>query len=60
MYIMEYDKDFIFKKLKPREVNRRERRGSLIVLPKKKEEEKVIIGEPIKIELEVIDLGKIE
>jgi hypothetical protein len=58
---MEYDKDFIFKKLKPREENRRERRGSMNTLPTKKEkEEKIVIGEPIKIELEVIDLGIVE
>lgn len=56
---MEYDKDFIFKKLKPREANRRPRSNTLIVSPVKKEE-KVIIGEPIKIELEVIDLGNVE
>lgn len=59
MYIMEYDKDFIFKKLKPREENRRQRRGSITTLPVKKEE-KIVIGEPIKIELKVIDLGIVE
>lgn len=59
LYIMEYDKDFIFKKLKPREENRRQRRGSMITLPVKKEE-KIVIGEPIKIELKVIDLGIVE
>jgi hypothetical protein len=56
---MEYDKDFIFKKLKPREENRRQRRGSMITLPVKKEE-KIVIGEPIKIELKVVDLGIVE
>jgi hypothetical protein len=56
---MEYDKDFIFKKLKPREENRRQRRGSITTLPVKKEE-KIVIGEPIKIELKVIDLGIVE
>jgi len=59
VYIMEYDKDFIFKKLKPREENRRQRRGSMITLPVKKEE-KIVIGEPIKIELKVVDLGIVE
>jgi len=41
----EYDKEFIFKKLKKREANK----------PKK-----IIIGEPIKIDLEVINLGVVE
>jgi hypothetical protein len=56
---MEYDKEFIFKKLKPRGENRRKRRNSMITLPEKKEEN-IVIGEPIKIELEVIDLGIVE
>lgn len=61
---MEYDQDFIFKKLKKRVEN--QRRTTYKVPPPScvvryiPVIEKIEIGEPIKIELEVVDLGVVE